>query len=142
MQQRSIPWLWIAIAALLLLGPGPAGRLLIDVLGGLTLTLLLLPLVLGAVGWVGWTILQRRLRTCQACGFSSIGGEQCPACGTAYSSEGRGGQARPGVLDPPGAGAGRAGGGIEIDAREVIIDVQATDVSQGPAPSSGDSRRS
>ena len=141
MQQRSIPWLWIAIAALLLLGPGRASRLLIDVLGGLTLTLLLLPLVLGAVGWVGWTILQRRLRTCQACGFSSIGGEQCPACGTAYPSDGRGGQARPGGVDRPGAGR-EGGGGIEIDAREVIIDVQATDVSQGQAPSSGDSRHS
>ena len=118
MQQRSIPWLWIAIGALLLLGPGPAGRLLIDVLGGLTLTLLLLPLLLGAAGWVGWQILQRRLRTCAACGFTSMGGDICPACGTPYAVD-AGGQP---------TGAQRT---IEIDAREVIIDVTATDVSPG-----------
>lgn len=118
MQQRSIPWLWIALGALLLLGPGPAGRLLIDVLGGLTLTLLLLPLLLGGAGWVGWQILKRRLRTCQACGFSSMGGEVCPACGTPY-----------GVADSGESGLGAAGA-MEIDAREVIIDVTATDVSQ------------
>lgn len=118
MQQRSIPWLWIAIGALLLLGPGPAGRLLIDVLGGLTLTLLLLPLLLGVAGWVGWQILQRRLRTCEACGFTSMGGDLCPACGTPYASD-AGGQA---------SGVQRT---MEIDAREVIIDVTATDVSQG-----------
>ena len=118
MQQRSIPWLWIAIGALLLLGPGPAGRLLIDVLGGLTLTLLLLPLLLGAAGWVGWQILQRRLRTCQVCGFTSMGGEVCPACGSPYAPDGA-------------AARTTASGTAEIDAREVVIDVTATDVSQG-----------
>ena len=39
---RSLPWGWIALAAFLLLLPGPAGRLLLDLIGGLTLTLLLL----------------------------------------------------------------------------------------------------
>lgn len=131
MQPRSIPWLWIAIGALLLLGPATAGRLLIDVLGGLTLTLLLLPVLLGAAGWIGWKVLQSRLRTCQACGFSSMGGgELCPACGTAFGAE---------VSDSRTAGVGMPGfggipGGVEIDAREVIIDVQATDVSQGSQP--------
>lgn len=121
MQQRSIPWLWIAIGALLLLGPGPAGRLLIDLLGGLTLTLLLLPLLLGAAGWVGWQILQRRMRTCQACGFTSLGGEVCPACGTVYAAT-------------TGTESAGSPGVVEIDAREVIIDVTATDVSQGVPP--------
>ena len=114
MQQRSIPWLWLAIAIVLLLAPGPAGRLLIDVLGGLTLTVLLLPLVLAALGWVGWKILQSRLKTCQVCGFSSVGGEMCPACGTPYATDGAGDSSV-----------------AEIDAREVIIDVQATEVGQG-----------
>ena len=113
MQQRPIPWLWIAIGALMLLAPGPAGRLLIDLLGGITLTLLLLPLLLGGAGWIGWQILRRRLRTCEACGFSNLGGAVCPACGTPYGSAG---SANP--YEPP-----------EIQASEVIIDVQATDVS-------------
>lgn len=116
MQQRSIPWLWIAVGALLLLGPGPAGRLLIDVLGGITLTVLLLPLLLGAAGWVGWQILQRRLRTCQACGFTSMGGDVCPACGTPY------------VVNSGPSGAGPSAP-PEIDARDVIIDVTASEVS-------------
>ena len=116
MQQRSIPWLWLAIAIVLLLAPGPAGRLLIDVLGGLTLTVLLLPLVLAALGWLGWTILQSRLKTCQVCGFSSVGGEVCPACGAPYAAGGAGDSST-----------------VEIDAREVIIDVQATEV--GPRSS-------
>lgn len=114
MQQRPIPWLWIAIGALLLLAPGPAGRLLIDLLGGITLTLLLLPLLLGGAGWIGWQILRRRLRTCEACGFSSLGGEACPACGTTYGSTAD----SPSPFEAP-----------EIEASEVIIDVQATDVS-------------
>jgi hypothetical protein len=125
MQDRSIPWLWIAIGALLLLAPGPAGRLVIDVLGGLTLTLLLLPLLLGAAGWVGWQVLKRRMRTCQACGFSGLGGEVCPACGTPYAG---------GAAGTSGSGSGLPAGGLEIDARDVIIDVQATDVSRGVAP--------
>lgn len=130
MQQRPIPWFWIAIAALLLLGPGPAGRLLIDVLGGITLTLLLLPLVLAAVGWLGWSLLQRRLRTCQACGFTSLAAERCPACGTPFDA---------GVPEDR-----------EIDASDVIIDVQAIDVpgaevsrsraTQSPPSASGGSR--
>lgn len=127
MQQRSIPWLWIAVGALLLLGPATAGRVLIDVLGGLTLTVLLLPVLLGAAGWVGWQILKRQVRTCQACGFSSMGGDVCPACGTPYAADASG-------AAPAGAaftGVGGRSGGVEIDAREVIIDVQATDVSQG-----------
>lgn len=128
MQPRSIPWFWIAIGALLLLGPATAGRLLIDVLGGLTLMLLLLPVVLGAAGWIGWKVLQSRLRNCAACGFNSMGGgELCPACGTAYGAEVSGNRAA-GVGMP---GFGGIPGGIEIDASEVIIDVQATDVSKG-----------
>jgi hypothetical protein len=75
---------------------------------------------------VGWQILKRQVRTCQACGFSSMGGDVCPACGTPYSADASG---SPGGAAFPGAG-GRSGS-VEIDAREVIIGVQATDVSQG-----------
>ena len=69
--QRSNTWIWLLLLALLLLAPGPAGRFLLDLVGGLTLLFLLLPLLLGAAGFVAWQVLQRRLRPCPACGFTS-----------------------------------------------------------------------
>jgi hypothetical protein len=103
---RTVPWFWIGLALLLLAAPTPAGRLLLDLLGGLTLTLLLLPLLLGAVGFVGWQLLQRRARTCSVCGFRSIGLEQCPACGAAYPSA-----------------SGSPARAPDLDASQVTIDV-------------------
>ena len=44
--------LWIAIL-LLLLVPTAAGRLLLDLAGGLLLALLALPLILSGLGWIG-----------------------------------------------------------------------------------------
>ena len=59
--QRSNTWIWLLLLALLLLAPGPAGRFLLDLVGGLTLLFLLLPLLLGAAGFVAWKVLQSRL---------------------------------------------------------------------------------
>lgn len=123
--ERRIPWLWIGVAAALLLVPTSAGRLLLDVIGGLTLTLLLLPLLAGGVALIGWQLLRRRLRTCPSCGFASLGTDVCPACGSSFS---------PG--DGPDAGSPEAAGsffwgsgsGGEIDARDVTINVDAVDV--------------
>jgi hypothetical protein len=106
--QRPIPWFWIGLAALLLLLPSPAGRVLLDVLGGITLTLLLLPLLLGGAGLIAWQILRRRLRSCAVCGFTAMGLEQCPACGTPYAA----GSPSPADALP------------EVDARQVTIDVE------------------
>lgn len=106
--QRRVAWWWIVVLALLLLAPGPAGRLLLDVVGGVTLLLLVLPLALGGAGWLAWVLLQRRLRTCPVCGFRSLGSDVCPACGSAF---------------PDGDDTVTA-----FDARDVTIDVQATDV--------------
>ena len=117
---RPFPWLWLLLA-LLLLAPTPAGRLLLDLLGGLTLTLLLLPLLAGGAALIGWQILKRRLRTCPSCGTVSLGQAVCPACGT--------------LLDPS-AGGGSDIGSIEIDPRNVTINVEATDVEGGPGESS------
>jgi hypothetical protein len=83
---RSFPWGWILLAGLLLLIPGPAGRLLLELLGGLTLTLLLLPLLVGAAALIGWRLLSRRLVTCPACGAPNIGMSQCPSCGAPMSA--------------------------------------------------------
>ncbi len=105
--QRSNTWIWLLLAALLLLAPGPAGRFLLDLLGGITLALLLLPLLLGAAGFVAWQVIQRRLRTCTVCGFTSMATEICPACGS------------------PIEGTPKPSGDVDqLDASTVTIDVQ------------------
>jgi rRNA maturation protein Nop10 len=130
--ERRIPWLWIGVAAALLLVPTPAGRILLDVIGGLTLTLLFLPVLLAGVALIGWQVLRRRLRTCPNCGFTSLGSEACPACGSAFGAAGASGtppSASPGAFfwgSPPEEG--------EIDARDVTINVEAVDLeAPGPA---------
>ena len=82
--QRSNTWIWLLLVALLLLAPGPLGRFLLDLVGGITLAVLLLPLLLGAAGFVAWQVIQRRLRTCSTCGFTSMANDICPACGTQF----------------------------------------------------------
>jgi len=105
--QRSRTLLWLLLALLLLLAPGPAGRFVLDLLGGITLLLVLLPLLLGAAGFVAWQVIQRRLRTCELCGFASMEKEFCPACGNAFAA--------------PTAGAESC---EQFDVSNVTIDVQ------------------
>lgn len=112
--QRSNLWIWLLLAAVLLLVPGPAGRILLDLLGGLTFVFLLLPLLLGAAGFVAWQVIQRRMRTCGACGFTSMATEQCPACGSPLGD---------GTMSSPAAD--------QLDVSNVTIDVQVVDVDQG-----------
>ena len=114
--QRSRTWLWLLLALLLLLAPGPAGRFVLDLLGGITLLLVLLPLLLGAAGFVAWQVIQRRLRTCEACGFASMEKEFCPACGNAFAATTAGAES-----------------GEQFDVSNVTIDVQ---VLNGDDPSS------
>lgn len=125
---RPIPWLWLLLAVLLLL-PGPAGRVLVDLIGGLTLTLLLLALVLGGAGLVAWQRLRSRLRACPSCGTLSFGQPVCPACGTLFDADSPGA----GSASQPTGGAGRWGWGREepeIDPRTVTINVEAVDVGK------------
>jgi rRNA maturation protein Nop10 len=122
--ERRIPWLWIGVAAALLLVPTPAGRLLLDLIGGLTLTLLLLPLLAGAVALIGWQLVRRRLRTCPSCGFTSLGTEICPACGSSFVESGTDVSA---VGPSPPSFWGSADRG-EINARDVTINVEAVDL--------------
>ena len=112
--ERPIPWLWILLPLLLLLLPGPAGRLLLDLLGGLTLTILLLPLLAGAAGLVIWQVFKRRLRPCPSCGFVSTGLDQCPVCGADLTNPTEG---RAASMDAP------------EDASKATIDIQAQEVS-------------
>ena len=84
---RFPPLLWLLLLALLLL-PTAAGRVLLDLAGGLLITLLALPVVLGGLGWIGWKVLQSRVRTCEACGLSTMTTDaQCPACGSPLPQE-------------------------------------------------------
>ncbi|MEA5415823.1 hypothetical protein [Synechococcus sp. BA-132 BA5] len=135
--ERRLPWLWIGVAAALLLVPTSAGRLLLDVIGGLTLTLLLLPLLLTGVALIGWQLLRRRLRTCPSCGFTSLGSEVCPACGSAYDAG-----------EPPGSAVGAASAFFwgsqpdgEIDARDVTINIDAIDLETSSPAEPGNSER-
>lgn len=112
---RPLPWFWIALALVLLLLPMPVGRFLLDLLGGLTLTLLLLPLLAGAAGWIGWQILRSRLRPCPVCGVTSLAAERCPACGS--------------LMQGPGADdSGYAASAAELDVSQVTINVEAVEV--------------
>jgi hypothetical protein len=122
--ERRVPWLWIGIAAALLLLPTPAGRVVLDVIGGLTLTLLLLPVLAGAVALIGWQLVRRRLRTCPSCGFASLGTDRCPACGSSFEAGEGGGSAR----GAGGSFSAQTAQGREIDARDVTINVDAIDL--------------
>lgn len=108
--QRSNTWIWLVLAGLLLLAPGPLGRFVLDLLGGITLALLLLPLVLGAAGFVAWQVIQRRLRTCSACGFTSMASDICPACGTPFDN-----------------GSAPSSPADQLDVSNVTIDVEVLD---------------
>ena len=130
---RSFPWIWIALAGLLLLLPGPAGRFLLDLLGGITLTQILLPLLAGGAALIGWQVLRSRLHTCKVCGVSSLAQESCPACGSPYHAAGS-------VPQQSGVSTGTASGWLgregEIDARTATINVEAVEVA-----SSGEGRQ-
>jgi len=117
---QRVPWLWIALAAALILLPGPAGRLLLDLLGGITLTLLLLPLIAGGAALIGWQLLKRRLTTCPACGVSSFDTSVCPACGQLFTGDAA-------ARRDPGW-SGRSGTPEDLDASDVTINVDAVDV--------------
>ena len=79
---KPSPLLWFALFLILLL-PTAAGRLLLDLAGGLMLLLFTLPLILGGLGWIGWRILQSRMITCEVCGATSLNNSpSCPLCGS------------------------------------------------------------
>jgi hypothetical protein len=126
---RSLVSVWLLIALILVLLPGPAGRLLLDLLGGLTLLLLLTPLILAGLGLLAWRLLVNRLRTCPRCGFSSLRADPavCPACGwreDGPSSEG----SWPAADSAMGPLFGLDG--AEIPASDVTITVNATGVNE------------
>jgi len=124
MQRPSLPWSWIALAALLLFLPGPMRRLLLELAGGFTLLVLALPLLAAGLGLLAWQIYRRRFRTCANCGMVSMGTSVCPACGS--------------DLDSSAEGLGFGPNDDELSASDVTINVNAVDV--GPPPNSATSK--
>ena len=113
LMNRPPALLWLLL--LLLLLPTAAGRVLLDLAGGVVLVLIALPLLLTGVGWIGWKILQSRLITCPACGSASLGqSSQCGVCGASLQT------------GPSGADTA-AQAGSSVPASEVTIDVTAQD---------------
>ena len=112
---RLPPLVWLV--ALLLLLPTPLGRALFDVIGGVALVLLALPVILGGVGWIGWKVLQSRMQVCSNCGSASLQATPvCAVCGSAFSKT---------------ETSSVANSQVEVDstpASSVTIDVTAEDV--------------
>ena len=66
----AIVWLIL----LLLLLPTAAGRILIDVVGGVALVLVAVPLILTGFGWIGWKLMQAQAeRTSNSTVSSQVG---------------------------------------------------------------------
>mgnify|MGYP001460094101 FL=1 len=54
---------WLVLLVLLL--PTAAGRILLDVVGGVALVLVAVPLILTGLGWIGWKLLQMQAENTQ-----------------------------------------------------------------------------
>ena len=54
---------WLVLLVLLL--PTAAGRILLDVVGGVALVLVAVPLILTGLGWIGWKLLQMQFENTQ-----------------------------------------------------------------------------
>ena len=98
MQRRSL-WIIIPALAALILLPGPTLRLVFGLVRGLSLLLLLPPLlagVAGLAGWLWWRRLQAQVTQCPNCGIPTMSTTTCPACGYSFTgSEGNGGKNDP-----------------------------------------------
>ncbi|MEB3261002.1 MAG: hypothetical protein VKP63_10285 [Cyanobacteriota bacterium] len=129
MQRNSFPWFWVALAAFVLLLPGPARRVLLDVIGGMTLILLLLPFLIAGIGVLAWKVVSSRLNTCGVCGTTSFGTTHCPACGSPLADQASGSANT----------TWSTSGERALEAKEVTIDVESVDV---PANADEDSRQS
>ena len=74
--------IWMVFILLIIL-PTPAGKIIIDLAGGIFLFITIIPLVLGGVGWFTWKRIQSKLQTCAACGSTFLNSQMiCPICGT------------------------------------------------------------
>ena len=68
---------WLVL--LLLLLPTAAGRILLDVVGGVALVLVAAPLILTGLGWIGWKLLQMQAENTQRSTVGSRTESSAPA---------------------------------------------------------------
>ena len=68
---------WLVLLVLLL--PTAAGRILLDVVGGVALVLLAVPLILTGLGWIGWKLLQMQAENTQQSTVGSRAESSTPA---------------------------------------------------------------
>jgi len=74
--------IWMVMIILVIL-PTPAGKIIIDFLGGIFLIITIIPLILGGIGWFTWKRIQSNVQTCEACGTTILNSQIiCPICGS------------------------------------------------------------
>ena len=74
--------IWMVFIVLFIL-PTPAGKIIIDLAGGLFLIITIIPLILGGIGWLTWKKIKSQVHTCEACGSTFLNSQIiCPVCGT------------------------------------------------------------
>ena len=74
--------IWMVFILLVIL-PTPAGKLVVDLAGGIFLVITLIPLILGVIAWFTWKRIQSQVQTCEACGSTFLNSQiNCPICGT------------------------------------------------------------
>ena len=113
---RPSPLIWLAILLLFLL-PTAAGRVLLDIAGGLMLASLAIPIVLAGFGWLAWRGLQSKMVTCEVCGIKTFQNNgDCPVCGSAISSKNS------------SASSTNQQNNNSVSASNATIDVQAEDI--------------
>ena len=72
--------LWMVFILFFIL-PTPAGKFIIDLVGGIFLLITLIPLILGAVVWIAWKKIQSKVQTCEFCGSNFLDSQIiCPIC--------------------------------------------------------------
>ena len=79
--------IWMAFILLIIL-PTPAGKFIIDLVGGIFLIITLIPVIIGGIGWFTWKRIQSKMQTCEACGSTFFNSQlSCPICGTTIKKE-------------------------------------------------------
>ena len=100
--------IWMVFILIVIL-PTPAGKLIIDLAGGIFLIITIIPLILGGIGWFTWKKIQSKVQTCEGCGSSFLNSQMiCPICGKSITNT-------PEILD-------------NIPASAATIDIKSEDI--------------
>ena len=79
---KPSPIFWLAIVLIFLL-PSAVGRFLLDFAGGVILVILLIPILIGGIGFITWKLIKPKFQQCNECGttfFNEV--NTCPICGS------------------------------------------------------------